>query len=84
MVGYILHLGQLVVVGKDDRVSLRGQRPDLVREPFDLGRRQIGERAGLDYLEILQRGAPIAPATPELCPMFAGSADPAASLEPGE
>jgi len=84
MVGDVLDLGQLVVVSEDDRVSLRGQRADLVRKPLYLGPRQIGERVGLDYLEILHRGAPIAPATPELCPMFAGSADSAASLEPGE
>ena len=45
VVGDVLDLGQLVVVGEDDRVALRGQRADLVREPLDLGRRQT-RRAG--------------------------------------
>ena len=63
MVGHVLDLGQLVVVGEDHGVALRGERADLVREPLDLRRRQIGERRGLDYLEILHRGAPIAPAS---------------------
>ena len=61
-------------MSEDDRVSLRGQRPDLVGKPFDLGRRQIGERGGLDYLEILHRGAPIAPEIRSFDPMFAGPA----------
>jgi hypothetical protein len=68
VVGDFLDLGQLVVVGEDDRVSLRGQRPHLVRESLDLGRLKLGERVGLHYLEILHRGAPIAPGGPGLWP----------------
>src|SRR6266542_4067068 len=38
VVGHVLHLGNLVVVGEDDRVALTRERPHLVLHPADRGR----------------------------------------------
>ena len=41
-VGHVLELGQLVVVGEDDGVALRGERADLVTQARDLLLAQLG------------------------------------------
>ena len=66
VVGDVLDLRQLVVVREDDRVSLRRQSADLVRQPLDLAGESSASGVGLDYLEILHRGAPIRPGQAEL------------------
>ena len=53
VVGDVLDLGQLVVVGEDDRVALRGERADLLAELGDLLRRELRCERGLDRRELL-------------------------------
>ena len=53
MIGDVLDLGQLVVVGEDHRVALRGELADLLAERSDLLRGELRVGAGLDRRQLL-------------------------------